>query len=202
MRTLCVGRGKRAADLATLCQTGPRRSADRGRSALPRWMLGLHLQCPGRQTIEPTYCDSQRAIFILPDAAPEVRLVSRAQVPTEARPWLDDQRRTSVRVKRLVLRGADETNEVAMDHPDLTRGWWAVERDGPHMSRWTDGQAVLPLPAMRGYRSAGGPPGRRDDLRVGRRVRGCDRATHSLIEVRPAKRLSLAIALTMACSNS
>ena len=37
-----------------------------------------------------------------------------------------------------------------MDHPDLTRGWWAVEHDGPMMSRWTDGEAVLPLPAMRG----------------------------------------------------
>ena len=38
-----------------------------------------------------------------------------------------------------------------MDHPDLTRGWWAVERDGQMMSRWTDGEAVLPLPAMRGH---------------------------------------------------
>ena len=37
-----------------------------------------------------------------------------------------------------------------MDHPDLTHGWWAVERDGQIMSRWTDGEAVLPLPAMRG----------------------------------------------------
>jgi hypothetical protein len=34
--------------------------------------------------------------------------------------------------------------------PSLTRGWWAVERDGQIMSRWTDGAAVLPLPAMRG----------------------------------------------------
>ena len=55
-----------------------------------------------------------------------------------------------MRVKRIVLRGADETREVPVDHPDLTRGWWAVERDGPIMSRWTDGDAVLPLPAMRG----------------------------------------------------
>ena len=37
-----------------------------------------------------------------------------------------------------------------MDHPDLTGGWWAVERDGQIMSRWTDGEAVLPLPAMHG----------------------------------------------------
>ncbi len=37
-----------------------------------------------------------------------------------------------------------------MDHPDITRGWWAVEHDGPIMSRWTDGDAALPLPTMRG----------------------------------------------------
>ena len=51
-------------------------------------------------------------------------------------------------MKRIVLRGADEVREVPVDHPDLSRGWWAVERDGQIMSRWTDGEAVLPLPAM------------------------------------------------------
>ena len=82
--------------------------------------------------------------------SPEVRLLSRAQSPTEARPWLDDRRHLGVRVKRIVLRGADELREIPVDHPGLTRGWWAVERDGQMMSRWTDGEAVLPLPAMRG----------------------------------------------------
>ena len=53
-------------------------------------------------------------------------------------------------MKRIVLRGADELRDIPVDHPDLTRGWWAVERDGQVMSRWTDGEAVLPLPAMRG----------------------------------------------------
>ena len=38
-----------------------------------------------------------------------------------------------------------------MDHPDITRGWWAIEHDGPMMSRWTDGEAVLPLPALGGH---------------------------------------------------
>jgi hypothetical protein len=41
-------------------------------------------------------------------------------------------------------------NDCRRDHPDLGRGWWAVERNGPIMSRWTDGEAVLALPAMRG----------------------------------------------------
>ena len=82
---------------------------------------------------------------------PGVRLVSRAQAPTEARPWLEDRRRLGVRVKRVVLRDADHVCEVTLDHPDISRGWWAVEHDGPMMSRWTDGEAVLPLPAMRGH---------------------------------------------------
>ena len=38
-----------------------------------------------------------------------------------------------------------------MDHPSLTRGWWAADRDGQVMSRWTDGKAVLTLPAMSGH---------------------------------------------------
>ena len=87
---------------------------------------------------------------MLPRGATEARLVSRAQSPTEARPWLNDQRRLGVRVKRIVLRDADETREVPMDHPDITLGWWDIEHDGPMMSRWTDGEAVLPLPPMRG----------------------------------------------------
>ena len=103
-----------------------------------------------QRTVKPVISDSDRVIFVLPRGAREVRLVSRAQSPTEARPWLEDRRRLGVRVKRIVLRGADETREVPVDHPDLTRGWWGVERDGQIMSRWTDGEAVLPLPAMRG----------------------------------------------------
>jgi Hint domain len=103
-----------------------------------------------RRPVKPVFGDSDRVIFILPRDASEVRLVSRAQSPTEARPWLEDHRRLGVRVRRIVLRGADELREVPLDHPELTRGWWAVERDGRVMSRWTDGEAVLPLPAMRG----------------------------------------------------
>ncbi len=103
-----------------------------------------------RRIVKPLFSDSDLVIFDLPRGAPEVRLLSRAQSPTEARPWLEDRRRLGVRVKRIVLRGADNLHEVPVDHPDLTQGWWAVERDGQVMSRWTDGNAVLPLPAMSG----------------------------------------------------
>ena len=104
-----------------------------------------------RRTVKPVVSDSDRVIFVLPHGAREVRLVSHAQSPTEARPWLEDRRRLGVRVKRIMLRGADELREVPVDHPDLTRGWWAVERDGRMISRWTDGEAVLPLPEMSGH---------------------------------------------------
>ena len=104
-----------------------------------------------RHTVKPVFSDGERVVFVLPRGAREVRLLSCAQSPTVARPWLDDRRRLGVRVKRIVLRSAEEMREVPIDHPDLTRGWWAVERDGPMISRWTDGEAVLPLPAMRGH---------------------------------------------------
>jgi hypothetical protein len=110
---------------------------------------GLRLVAKGR-SVKPIYGDGDLVIFTLPRGVREVRLVSRAASPTEARPWLEDRRRLGVRVARLVLRGADEVREVPLDHPDLAGGWWAVERDGQVISRWTDGEAVLPLPAMRG----------------------------------------------------
>ena len=110
---------------------------------------GLLLRAKGR-TVKPIYGDGGLVIFTLPRGAREARLLSRAQPPTEARPWLEDRRRLGVRVARIVLRGVDEVREVPVDHPDLVRGWWAIERDGQAMSRWTDGEAVLPLPAMHG----------------------------------------------------
>ena len=53
-------------------------------------------------------------------------------------------------VERIVLRGATELQEVPVDHPGLSQGWQAVERDGTALRRWTNGDAALPLPALRG----------------------------------------------------
>jgi hypothetical protein len=103
-----------------------------------------------RRTIRPIFSNSDLIVFPVPRGAREVGLVSRGQSPIEARPWLSDRRRLGVRVKRIVLRGADGPREVPVDHPDLSQGWWAVERDGKITCRWTDGDARLPLPAMSG----------------------------------------------------
>jgi hypothetical protein len=109
----------------------------------------LHLVVAGRK-VRPIYGENGLFIFPLPRNAEAVRLVSRAAAPTEARPWLDDRRRLGVQVARIVLRDAADVREVPVDHPDLRDGWWAVERDGVAMRRWTDGAALLPLPAIHG----------------------------------------------------
>ncbi len=112
--------------------------------------LCLLARHPERRNGKPIHSDGNLVLFVLPRGVKEVRLASRAQLATQARPWLEDRRRLGVRVKRIVLRGPHELREIPVDHPDLTEGWWAVERDGQVMSRWTDGHAVLPLPGMAG----------------------------------------------------
>ena len=36
--------------------------------------------------------------------------------------------------------------EVAIDHPALSHGWWKAERAGNTLQRWTNGDATIPLP--------------------------------------------------------
>jgi len=62
----------------------------------------------------------------------------------------DDRRSLGVCVERIVLRGANELRVVPVDHPGLLQGWWAVEHDGTALRRWTEGDALLPLPALDG----------------------------------------------------
>jgi Hint domain len=109
----------------------------------------LRIVAKGR-TVRPLYGENGLYIFALPKGATEVRLVSRAGSPTDARPWLDDRRCLGVDVERIVLRGANELREVPVDHPGLSQGWHAVERDGVALRRWTNGDAVLPLPVLGG----------------------------------------------------
>ena len=76
----------------------------------------------------------------------EVRVISRASAPTDTKHWLEDRRRLGVYVERIQLRGSYEVRMIPLDHPDLLEGWWAVERAGQGMRRWTQGNALLPLP--------------------------------------------------------
>ena len=109
----------------------------------------LRIVAKGR-TVRPLYGENGLYIFALPKDATEVRLVSRAGSPSDARPWLDDRRCLGVNVERIMLRGATEVREVPVDHPSLSQGWHVVERDGATLRRWTSGDAVLPLPVLSG----------------------------------------------------
>jgi hypothetical protein len=100
------------------------------------------------RTVKPMYGENGLYIFALPKGATEVRLISRAAAPTDVRPWLEDRRRLGLYVERITLRSADDVREVPVDHPSLTQGWWPVESGDASLRRWTDGNAVLPLPDM------------------------------------------------------
>ena len=109
---------------------------------------GLRIVAKGR-TVRPLYGENGLYIFALPKGATEVAGLA-GRFAADARPWLDDRRCLGVNVERIVLRNANELREVPVDHPGLTRGWHAVERDGVALRRWTSGDAVLPLPTMAG----------------------------------------------------
>jgi hypothetical protein len=102
------------------------------------------------RTVRPLYGENGLYIFVLPKGATEARLISRAGSPADVRPWLDDRRCLGVNVERIVLRGASELREIPVDHPGLSQGWHAVERDGVVLHRWSTGDAVLQLPTLGG----------------------------------------------------
>ena len=106
---------------------------------------GVRLLVDGRER-PPAFIDDTSYIFVVPRAARTVRLVSRATAPSNVSPWVEDQRRLGVAVARIVASGPSGVFELPVDHPMLGDGWWPNERDGLQIWRWTDGNAVLPLP--------------------------------------------------------
>jgi hypothetical protein len=88
--------------------------------------------------------------FVLPSGWDDVQVVSRAARPCDARPWIEDQRLLGVSVRRIRLRDGAEVTDLALDGPVPGRGWWNVEYETSGMSRWTNGDAALRLPASHG----------------------------------------------------
>ena len=104
----------------------------------------LQLVADGR-VIRPLSQEDGRYVFALPAGVESVRLTSRATVPSHLLAYRDDWRQLGVAVRRITVRSSEGVVELPPDHPGLTRGWYAVERDDATMWRWMDGNAVLPI---------------------------------------------------------
>ena len=104
----------------------------------------------GGRVLHPVQVWNRLHAFVLPKGTIDVRILSRAGVPTDTCPWLEDRRRLGIYVRRIVLRDAGGVRDISLDHPALCHGWWAIERDEPALHRWTNGDAWLPLPLIEG----------------------------------------------------
>jgi hypothetical protein len=104
----------------------------------------VHLLAGGR-SLRPLCAAGERLLFALPAGADEVVIASDTIRPSDRRLWLDDRRRLGVEVRRVRLHAAGEVAEIALDAPQLSAGWHAVERTAGGPARWTAGAARLPL---------------------------------------------------------
>lgn len=99
----------------------------------------------GGKDFPPVSHAANRYRFLLPRGRDDSRLVSRAAVPSDIRPWVDDPRRLGVAIRRITVWREAQSSDIALDDPRLADGWWDVERHNATMWRWTDGNAALPI---------------------------------------------------------
>jgi hypothetical protein len=97
----------------------------------------------GARTLHPVVAEGGTLIFALPPGAAQLRLVSPAARPSQACPWLDDRRMLGVAIRAL---SADDA-AVPLDGPGFGPGWWGIETAGPTAYRWSNGNALLTVPA-------------------------------------------------------
>jgi hypothetical protein len=104
----------------------------------------------GGRALRQILRDGDTYLFAVPRGTRQVRLESRVAAPRDALPWLGDDRRLGVHVARVTLRAGASVQSIPLDHPDLATGWHPVEAGDTASCRWTDGAAVLTLPAADG----------------------------------------------------
>ncbi|MBP0583496.1 hypothetical protein J8I29_29555 [Labrys sp. LIt4] len=100
----------------------------------------LRLRFDGREC-RPVSIEGAIHTFAVPPGFKQVRLISRSG---QAEPAADGERVLGVAVGRLCLRGMYGLREIALDHPGLKEGFYACERQGAVMWRWSNGDARLP----------------------------------------------------------
>ena len=106
----------------------------------------LHIVADGK-AIPPLSVEGDRHTFLIAAGIVTTRLASRASVPTLLAPYLGDERRLGVAVKRISVRSSTDLIEYSADHPALSDGWFGAEGSGHNIWRWTNGNAALPITA-------------------------------------------------------
>jgi hypothetical protein len=125
------------------------RVGDQGEALPPQSTLitdaDLHLVTDTGIEIRPTLQNGQTYSFAIPSSTRSARLVSRASRPFDTvGPYVDDRRKLGVLVGKLTIGDGYREQELSFlaDSADLN-GWYAAEAGS--VSRWTNGNAFLPL---------------------------------------------------------
>jgi hypothetical protein len=106
----------------------------------------LYVLVDGRR-LAPSSVVEGRHVFMLPSVDSTVRLISRNAVRSETAPFVSDDRCLGVMLSELIWRSGALVVPVPLDHPALDEGWWQPEWHGSAaLRRWTNGDAVVPLP--------------------------------------------------------
>lgn len=85
--------------------------------------------------------------FVLPAGARDVEIRSHAAVPADVTACPDDRRRLGVALAAVVVETGTTRHDVALDSAAWGAGLHGVETAGDRSWRWTDGAALLALPA-------------------------------------------------------
>ena len=101
----------------------------------------------GGREIFPSAADAGRHVFALPVGSRHFEIRSRTAIPAAMLPQSDDRRQLGVAVARMILAAGEDRRELPVDHPGVHQGWYWVERYRAQMWRWTNGQALVSLPA-------------------------------------------------------
>ncbi|WP_158922592.1 Hint domain-containing protein [Acidisphaera sp. S103] len=103
---------------------------------------GLRVECGGR-SFAPVAIEGSRHTFLLPAWQGVLRLRSRYATPSEAKPWIEDQRQLGVMVRAMTVTDDNDIRTITVDNPALQAGWWNIEQDDCSLWRWTDGDASV-----------------------------------------------------------
>ena len=102
----------------------------------------LHLRA-GRRRIDASSVRGKLHRFELPAGTRELRIVSRSGVPAEVDPAAADRRLLGARIGAVFVSGA----LVTLQDAALVSGFHELESGGGEYWRWTDGAALVRLPA-------------------------------------------------------